>query len=86
MSKVYKDTTAVDNVSFNIEANKIYGLLGRNGAGKTTIMHMITAQIFASRGRSAYLVSIPMRIRKSFSRYVLLRRARNIRILSRLEM
>lgn len=50
LSKVYKDTTAVDNVSFNIEANKIYGLLGRNGAGKTTIMHMITAQIFASRG------------------------------------
>ncbi|MGG3279391.1 ABC transporter ATP-binding protein [Paenibacillus solani] len=50
LSKVYKDTTAVDNVSFKIEANKIYGLLGRNGAGKTTIMNMITAQLFATQG------------------------------------
>ena len=50
LSKVYKDATAVDNVSFTIEANKIYGLLGRNGAGKTTIMQMITAQLFPSQG------------------------------------
>jgi len=50
LSKVYKDSTAVDNVSFSVEANKIYGLLGRNGAGKTTIMNMITAQLFATQG------------------------------------
>lgn len=50
LSKAYKDTTAVDKVSFTIEANKIYGLLGRNGAGKTTIMQMITAQLFATEG------------------------------------
>ncbi|MCV4231790.1 ABC transporter ATP-binding protein [Virgibacillus sp. LDC1] len=50
LSKAYKDATAVDNVSFTIEANKIYGLLGRNGAGKTTIMQMITAQLFPSQG------------------------------------
>lgn len=50
LSKEYKDATAVDNVSFSIEANKIYGLLGRNGAGKTTVMQMITAQLFATSG------------------------------------
>lgn len=50
LSKVYKDFTAVDNVSFTIDANKIYGFLGRNGAGKTTIMQMITAQQFATEG------------------------------------
>ncbi|MCT1398971.1 ABC transporter ATP-binding protein [Paenibacillus sp. p3-SID867] len=50
LSKKYKDTMAVDNVSFKVEANKIYGLLGRNGAGKTTIMQMITAQLFATQG------------------------------------
>ncbi|WP_422658055.1 ABC transporter ATP-binding protein [Paenibacillus sp. EC2-1] len=50
LTKSYGDVTAVNNVSFSIEAEKIYGLLGRNGAGKTTIMHMITAQIFATNG------------------------------------
>jgi ABC-2 type transport system ATP-binding protein len=42
--------TAVDEVSFSIEENGIYGLLGRNGAGKTTIMHLLTGQDFATSG------------------------------------
>lgn len=50
LTKCYGDVMAVNDVSFSIESGKIYGLLGRNGAGKTTIMHMITAQIFASEG------------------------------------
>lgn len=50
LTKSYGKVTAVDHVSFKIEANKIYGLLGRNGAGKTTIMHMISAQQFATSG------------------------------------
>ncbi len=50
LTKKYKDQIAVNNVSFALEANKIYGLLGRNGAGKTTIMHMITAQAFPTSG------------------------------------
>lgn len=50
VTKSYRGVTAVDNVSFTMESDKIYGLLGRNGAGKTTIMHMITAQLFATSG------------------------------------
>ncbi|MFB7637317.1 ABC transporter ATP-binding protein [Peribacillus butanolivorans] len=50
LTKAYGNVTAVDGVTFSIEANKIYGLLGRNGAGKTTIMHMITAQLFQTSG------------------------------------
>jgi ABC-2 type transport system ATP-binding protein len=50
LTKSYGDIIALDDVSFSIEAGKIYGLLGRNGAGKTTIMHIITAQLFASSG------------------------------------
>ena len=49
-TKVYGNFEAVKDVTFTIEANKIYGLLGRNGAGKTTIMHMITAQQFKTSG------------------------------------
>lgn len=51
LTKSYRNVTAVNQVSFSIEANKIYGLLGRNGAGKTTIMQIITAQLFATSGQ-----------------------------------
>ncbi|GMX65156.1 ABC transporter ATP-binding protein [Paenibacillus elgii] len=50
LTKSYGNVKAVDGISFSIEPNKIYGLLGRNGAGKTTVMHMITAQIFPTSG------------------------------------
>ena len=36
--------------SFTIEKDTIYGLLGRNGAGKTTVMSILTAQNFATSG------------------------------------
>ncbi len=50
LTKRYRETLALDGVSFAIEQDKIYGLLGRNGAGKTTIMSILTAQNFATRG------------------------------------
>ncbi|MGZ9586543.1 ABC transporter ATP-binding protein [Paenibacillus marinisediminis] len=50
LSKAYGNVKVIDNVSLTVEADKIYGLLGRNGAGKTTIMHLITAQLFATSG------------------------------------
>ena len=51
LTKRYRETVAVDDVSFDIEENAIYGLLGRNGAGKTTIMSILTAQNFATNGQ-----------------------------------
>ncbi|MFJ6678076.1 ABC transporter ATP-binding protein [Microbacterium sp. NPDC091382] len=50
LTKRYRDTTAVDDVSFTIERDSIYGLLGRNGAGKTTVMSILTAQNFPTSG------------------------------------
>lgn len=50
LTKRFGDFTAVDGVSFDIRENKIYGLLGRNGAGKTTVMQMLTAQSRQSSG------------------------------------
>ena len=50
LTKRYRDTLAVDDVSFTIEKDVIYGLLGRNGAGKTTVMSILTAQNFATSG------------------------------------
>lgn len=50
LTKRYRDTLALNEVGFSIEENTIYGLLGRNGAGKTTIMSILTAQNFATSG------------------------------------
>ena len=50
LTRYYGDFTAVDNVSFNINTGEIVGLLGHNGAGKTTIMKMLTGFIEPSSG------------------------------------
>jgi bacitracin transport system ATP-binding protein len=39
--KIYGEQTAVNKVNLHVQKGRIYGLLGRNGAGKTTIMKMI---------------------------------------------
>lgn len=41
LTKRYNGQAVVSNANLHIEQGKIYGLLGRNGAGKTTIMKMI---------------------------------------------
>ena len=41
LTKIYGEQTAVSSVDIHVKPGRIYGLLGRNGAGKTTIMKMI---------------------------------------------
>lgn len=41
LTKIYGEQTAVNKVDLHVKKGRIYGLLGRNGAGKTTIMKMI---------------------------------------------
>ena len=43
LTKSYGGKVAVDNVSLTIEQGDIFGLIGQNGAGKTTFMRMITS-------------------------------------------
>jgi len=50
LSRSYGDFVAVEGVSFSIEAGEIVGLLGHNGAGKTTIMKMLTGYLEPSSG------------------------------------
>jgi len=50
LTKRYRETVALDDVTVSFDENIIYGLLGRNGAGKTTLMSILTAQNFASAG------------------------------------
>lgn len=50
LTRKYRDVTAVNDATFTIEEGAIYGLLGRNGAGKTTMMNLLTGQDFATSG------------------------------------
>ncbi|WP_018416588.1 ABC transporter ATP-binding protein [Teredinibacter turnerae] len=50
LSRRYGDFAAVDKVTFSINSGEIVGLLGHNGAGKTTIMKMITGFLEPSEG------------------------------------
>lgn len=50
ITKKYKNTSVVDNLSINIKKGEIYGFLGQNGAGKTTTLRMIMGLIKPSKG------------------------------------
>lgn len=50
VTKRYGDVAALDGVSFELGEHRIHGLLGRNGAGKTTVMQILTGQAFETAG------------------------------------
>src|SRR5947209_4117004 len=50
LTKYFGPVLAVNNVSFQVERGDIVGLLGNNGAGKTTIMRILTTYLPASSG------------------------------------
>ena len=50
LTRRYGDFVAAADVSFVIEPGEIVGLLGHNGAGKTTIMKMLTGYLEPSSG------------------------------------
>jgi ABC-2 type transport system ATP-binding protein len=50
LTRRYGEVTAVDDVSFVIGRGEVVGLLGHNGAGKTTIMKMMTGFLEPSGG------------------------------------
>lgn len=51
LTKIYGEQTAVSKVNLHVKKGRIYGLLGRNGAGKTTIMKMILGLASITSGK-----------------------------------
>jgi ABC-2 type transport system ATP-binding protein len=50
LTRSYGDLKAVDDISFDIARSQVVGLLGHNGAGKTTVMKMLTGFLEPSAG------------------------------------
>lgn len=50
VSKSYDNNLVLDNINLELEDNKIYGLIGRNGVGKTTLMKILSDQILNYQG------------------------------------
>lgn len=50
LTKQYGTVNVVNNINLHVPKGKIYGLLGRNGAGKTTAMKMMLQLVHPSRG------------------------------------
>ena len=61
LRKVYGDTIAVDEVSFDVHQGEIFGLIGPNGAGKTTTMECVEGVRRADAGTISVLALDPVR-------------------------
>ena len=50
VSQSFNDSVILDDISIDFYENKIYGLLGKNGVGKTTLLNIITKQLISKSG------------------------------------
>ena len=55
ISKSYKSIQAIDDVSFEVNEGELFGLIGPDGAGKTTIFRILTTLLLANEGNAKVL-------------------------------
>jgi ABC-type multidrug transport system ATPase subunit len=58
LAKCYKNVVALDGLSLAVPAGSIYGLLGQNGAGKTTAIKILMGMVHPSAG-AAKIFGLP---------------------------
>lgn len=57
VTKRFKETTAVEGVTVSFEIGKIYGIIGRNGSGKTVLFKCICGLLAVTEGEITVLES-----------------------------
>jgi ABC-2 type transport system ATP-binding protein len=55
LTRRFGDFTAVDHISFNVDAGEVVGYLGPNGSGKTTTIRMLLGLLIPSEGEARVL-------------------------------
>ena len=52
ISKSYKNVKALKDISFEVKPAELFGLIGPDGAGKTTLFRILTTLLFADKGNA----------------------------------
>jgi len=52
ISKSYGDVKAIENISFSVKKDELYGLIGPDGSGKTTIFRILTTLLLPKAGKA----------------------------------
>ena len=53
ISRSFKQVKALSNISFDVKKGELFGLIGPDGAGKTTLFRILTTLLFADEGTSS---------------------------------
>lgn len=62
----YKKHIVLENLNLSLQAGKIYGLLGKNGAGKSSLLYQICGLLFPQQGSVLVNGKIPSERKASF--------------------
>lgn len=68
LTKMYGKKAAAKDINIKVRRGEIYGLIGRNGAGKTTIMRMITGLTMPTKGSYALFEKTGPAVRKEMKK------------------
>src|SRR5690606_31303905 len=78
LTREYRGTTALDDVTASVRENTITGLLGRNGAGKSTLLRILAGLEFPSSGTVQVFGQVPTENDAVLRRMALVRENRPI--------
>ncbi len=70
VTKQFGQTVAVDHISLTVKEGEIFGLVGPDGAGKTTVIRMITGILAANTGRIIVMGNQSLETIKQYIGYV----------------
>ncbi|WP_299957364.1 ATP-binding cassette domain-containing protein [uncultured Modestobacter sp.] len=70
--RTHRDVEAVAGVSFDVASGEVVGFLGANGAGKTTMLKMLSGLLFPTSGEVSVLGHTPSRREREFLRRITL--------------